>query len=82
MTELAAQPAVRVAAQPGSKALLDEDHPANLDRIIPRRASTCASHLHNHVAVGITWMVTKNSARVVGVGMVPFKSPVAASPTA
>jgi acyl-CoA synthetase (AMP-forming)/AMP-acid ligase II len=53
VAELAAQPGVRVASQPGSKALLDEDHPASLDRLIPRRASSCASHLHNHVAGGI-----------------------------
>ena len=75
MAELAAQPGVRVASQPGSKALLDEDHPASLDRLIPRRASSCASHLHNPVAGGIICRVTKNNARIVGVGMVPFKTP-------
>jgi hypothetical protein len=36
--------------------------------------SNYASHLHNHVARGITCRVTKNNARVVGVGMVPFIS--------
>ncbi|MDT5396973.1 MAG: hypothetical protein QOK33_204 [Mycobacterium sp.] len=39
VAELAALPGVRVASQPGSKALLDEDHPASLDRLILRRVS-------------------------------------------
>src|ERR1700737_2468811 len=36
---------------------------------------SCASYLYNHVTGGITVRVTKNNARVVGVGMVAFKSP-------
>ena len=74
MAELAALPGIRVASQAGSKALLDEDHPVSLDRSILRRVKTHASDLHNHVARGITCRVTKNNARAVGVGMVPFSS--------
>ena len=74
MAELAALPGMRMASQAGSKALLDEDHPVSLDRSILRRVKTHASDLHNHVARGITCRVTKNNARAVGVGMVPFSS--------
>ena len=74
MAELAALPGMRMASQAGSKALLDEDHPVSLDRSILRRVKTHASDLHNHVARGITCRVTKNNARAVGVGMVPFTS--------
>jgi hypothetical protein len=74
VAELAALPGIRVASQAGSKALLDEDHPVSLDRSILRRVKTHASDLHNHVARGITCRVTKNNARAVGVGMVPFTS--------
>jgi len=63
-----------MASQAGSKALLDEDHPFSLDRSILRRVKTHASDLHNHVARGITCRVTKNNARAVDVGMVPFTS--------
>jgi hypothetical protein len=63
-----------MASQAGSKALLDEDHAVSLDRSILRRVKTHASDLHNHVARGITCRVTKNNARAVGVGMVPFTS--------
>jgi hypothetical protein len=65
---------MRMASQVGSKALLDEDHPVRLDRSILRRVKIHASALHNHVARGITCRVTKNNARAVGVGMVPFTS--------
>jgi hypothetical protein len=74
VAELAALPGMRMASQAGSKALLDEDHPVSLDRSILRRVKTHASDLHNHVARGITCRVTKNNARAVGVGMVPFSS--------
>jgi hypothetical protein len=74
VAELAALPGIRMASQAGSKALLDEDHPVSLDRSILRRVKTHASDLHNHVARGITCRVTKNNARAVGVGMVPFTS--------
>jgi len=74
VAELAALPGIRMASQAGSKALLDEDHPVSLDRSILRRVKTHASDLHNHVARGITCRVTKNNARAVGVGMVPFSS--------
>jgi hypothetical protein len=37
--------------------------------------------LHKHVAGGITYRVTKDNARIVGVEMVPFKPRVEASLT-
>ncbi|MCU1696712.1 MAG: hypothetical protein JWR34_2775 [Mycobacterium sp.] len=74
MAELAALPGMRMASQVGLMAVLDEDHPVRLDRAILHRVKTHASDLHNHVARGITCRVTKNNARAVGVGMVPFTS--------
>jgi hypothetical protein len=45
VAELAALPGIRMASQVGSKALLDEDHPVNLDRSILRRLKNSRKRL-------------------------------------